>query len=175
MNGKMTPELSKFQTTARCSCGNVELTVFGAPILSAVCYCEDCQEGARQIEALPNAHPVKEPDGGTEYVLYRKDRVECSKGSNLLKDYKISEETVTKRVVATCCYSAMYLNFEKGHWLSIYRARLQGDIPPLQMRIQTKFKPNNSDIPNDVPSYPAFPLKFVLKLVAAKIAMLLHR
>ncbi|WP_438014179.1 hypothetical protein WMF18_25045 [Sorangium sp. So ce315] len=43
------------------------------------------------------------------------------------------------------------------------------------MRIYTKLKPENSDIPNDVPSYSTFPLRFVAKLVAAKIAMLLRR
>jgi hypothetical protein len=38
--------------TARCSCGSVEIEAFGAPITSAVCYCDSCQEGSRQIEAL---------------------------------------------------------------------------------------------------------------------------
>jgi len=65
----------KSEMTASCSCGSVELEAVGAPIASVVCYCDDCQEGSRQIEALPNARPVQDPDGGTAYVLYRKDRV----------------------------------------------------------------------------------------------------
>jgi hypothetical protein len=93
-----------------------------------------------------------------------------------LQGYKIREKSVTNRVVATCCNTAMFLNFDNGfHWVSAYRARFQGDVPPLQMRICTKFKPENSEIPSDVPSYSGFPLKFLAKLVAAKIAMLLHR
>jgi hypothetical protein len=45
----------------------------------------------------------------------------------------------------------------------------------LQIRICTKFKPENGDLPSDVPSYSSYPLKFLAKLVAARIAMLLHR
>ena len=69
----------------------------------------------------------------------------------------------------------MYLDFEKGHWLSMYRTRFRGAAPPVQMRIQTKFKAENSDVPSDVPNYAGYPLKFMAKLVAARIAMLLRR
>jgi glycosidase len=40
-----------------CTCGRVRCQAIGAPIVSLVCYCDDCQEGARNIEALPNAAP----------------------------------------------------------------------------------------------------------------------
>jgi hypothetical protein len=73
---------------AACSCGSVELKALGAPIASNVCYCDDCQHGSRQIEGLPNAGAVLDPDGGTAYILYRKDRIECSKGAALLKGSK---------------------------------------------------------------------------------------
>jgi len=169
------PEPPKNRTTARCTCGMVGLEAIGAPIMSVVCYCDDCQEGARRIEALPNARPVRDPDGGTAYVLYRKDHVARSRGAGLLQGYKIGEESATERVVATCCNSAMYLDFEKGHWLSVYRARFAGDAPPLQMRVQTKFKPENGDVEGDVPGYPGYPLKFMAKLAAARISMLLRR
>jgi hypothetical protein len=70
----------------------------------------------------------------------------------------------------------MFLNFDDGkHWVSVYRARFHGVAPPLQMRICTKSKPQSGDVPNDVRGYSGFPLKFVAKLVAAKIAMLLLR
>jgi hypothetical protein len=169
-------EPPKTHTTAQCTCGRVELEAVGAPIISVACYCDDCQEGSRQIEALPNARPVRDPDGGSTYVLYRKDRVECSRGAQFLQGYKIREKSATNRVVATCCNSAMFMNFDDGkHWVPVYRARFGGDVPPLQMRICTKFKSEDSDVPSDVRSYPSFPLTFVAKLVGAKIAMLLHR
>ena len=163
------------RTTARCTCGSVELEAVGAPIASTVCYCESCQEGSRQIEALPNGRPVCDSDGGTAFVLYRKDRVERSKGSQLLRGYKLKEESSTNRVVATCCNSAMFLDFGKGHWLSVYRAALRGDVPPLEMRVHTKSRPAGVELPNDVPGHPAYSLKFMAKLFAAWIAMLLRR
>jgi hypothetical protein len=67
----------------------------------------------------------------------------------------------------------LYLDFEKGHWLSVYRARLGGVLPPLRMRIQTRFIPKNTHALNDVPAYPGFPFRFVAKLLFARIAMLL--
>jgi hypothetical protein len=167
-------EPAKGHTTARCSCGRVEFETSGAPILSAACYCDDCQEGSRQIERLPSAPPVQDPDGGTAYLLYRKDRMKCAKGAEHLRDHRIKEGSHTRRVVTTCCNSAMFLDFQKGHWFSVYRARFEGDVPPLQMRVQTKFKPQNSKDPGDVPSYAGFPLKFMFKLVAARVAMLLN-
>jgi hypothetical protein len=38
----------------------------------------------------------------------------------------------------------------------------------------TKFRPENGDIPRDVPSYPTYPFKFLAKLLVARIAILLH-
>lgn len=88
---------------ARCSCGSVELETWGAPILSAACCCDDCQQGSGQIERLEDAPPVRDPDGGTAYLLFRKDRMRCTKGAENLRDYRIRAESHTRRVVATCC------------------------------------------------------------------------
>lgn len=101
--------------------------------------------------------------------------MKCSKGGEHLHDYKIKEESPTRRVVAACCNSAMFLDFQKGHWFSVYGARFEGDAPPVQMRVQTKFKPQSIKDPGDVPSYASYPIKFMWKLAAARIAMLLHR
>jgi hypothetical protein len=161
--------------TARCACGSVELEPTGDPITSTVCYCESCQQGSRQIEALPNGRPACGSDGGTAYVLYRKDRIEYSKGSRLLRGLKLRDESSTRRVVASCCASPMFLDFEKGHWLSVYRTALRGDVPPPEMRVHTKSKPAGSDLPNDVPNYSGYSLKFMAKLFGAWIAMLLRR
>ena len=161
---------------ARCSCGNVEIETVGIPIASAVCYCDSCQEGSRQIEALTNAVPILDPDGGTAYVLYRKDRIKYSKGAELLKGYKIDEKSSTSRVVATCCNSAMVMQFDDArHWVPVFRGRFQGDIPPLQWRVCTKFKPENAKIPNDIPSSKMYPVGLMVKLLASRISMLLGK
>jgi hypothetical protein len=162
--------------TARCSCGSVEIEAFGTPITSAVCYCDSCQEGSRQIEALAKAVRILGPDGGTPYVLYRKDRIKYSMGAELLKDYKIEAKSTTNRVVATCCNSAMVMRFDDAkHWVPVYRARFQGDLPPLQWRICTKFKPENAGIPTDIPSSAMYPAGFVWKLLTSKLSMLFGR
>jgi hypothetical protein len=57
----------------------------------------------------------------------------------------------------------------------ISRNRFQGEIPKLEMRINAKFKSDGRQPPQDAPSYSAFPLKFVRKLLGAKISMMLHR
>jgi hypothetical protein len=162
--------------TVNCVCGKVVVEAIGAPITSVICYCDDCQEGARQIKSLPHAISVQDPDGGTAYLVYRKDRVTCLKGTSLLRHHKIREDSATNRVIATCCNSAMFLNFDDGkHWVDLYRSRCEGDVSPVQMRICTKFKPDGRTIPTDVPHYSRYAMSFLLKLVLAKAAMLLHR
>jgi hypothetical protein len=70
----------------------------------------------------------------------------------------------------------MFMNFDKGpYWVSAYRARFQGDLPPLQMRICTKYKSPDVVLPGDVPVYPGYPLKLVAMLLASGVAMFLRR
>ncbi len=162
--------------TVNCACGCVAVEAIGAPITSVVCYCDDCQEGARQISLLSNAISIQEPDGGTAYLVYRKDRVACLRGASLLKHHKIRANSATNRVIASCCNSAMFVNFDDGkHWVDLYRSRCQGDVLPVQMRVCTKFNPEGRTIPTDVRQYPRYPMALVMKLVLAKAAMMLHR
>ena len=161
---------------ASCVCGQVAVEATDNPIVTAVCYCDDCQEGARRIEALPNATAILESDGGTAYLLFRKDRIRCAQGDALLKSYKLKETSATNRVVATCCNSAMFVNFDKGpHWVSAYRARFHGDLPPMEMRVCTKFRPGDAELPADAPNYPGYPLRLIARLLVAGVAMLLRR
>jgi hypothetical protein len=164
------------RATVNCMCGQVAYEAIGAPITCVTCYCDDCQEGARQIQSLPHANSVQEPDGGTEYLVFRKDRVRCLKGTSLLRNHKIREDSATNRVIAICCNSAMLLNFDDGkHWVDLYRSRCKNDVLPVQMRICTQFRPDGRAIPTDVPNYSRYPMSFIMKLVLAKLAMLLHR
>ena len=64
---------------AACACGKVELSATGAPIAAAICYCNDCQAGGHMIEALPDAPKVLNDDGGSDYILFRKDRARATK------------------------------------------------------------------------------------------------
>jgi hypothetical protein len=149
------------------------LMLRGDAMMTVTCCCDSCQEGSRRIEALPNAPSVREPDGGTAYTLYRKDRVTYVKGSELLEDYKLEENSKTNRVVASCCNSAVLMRFDDArHWIPVYRARLGPNPPPIQMRICTGFMPENGAIPNDVPSHREYPAAFIVKLLSSRVAML---
>ena len=157
--------------TASCRCGVVKLEATGAPIAHAACYCASCQEAGRRIEQLADAPPVLEADGGADYVLYRKDRVRCVQGGERLQAHRLTPDSPTRRMVATCCNSAMFLDFTKGHWLSMFRNRFSSGAPPLEMRVMTAERRADVVLADDVPNYPRHSSKFMLKLIAAWIAM----
>jgi hypothetical protein len=139
---------------ATCRCGQVVLRVEGAPILHAACYCTSCQEAGRLIDQLSGASPVLGDDGGTDYLCFRKDRVRCTHGGERLAEFRLKPGSPTRRMVAECCNTAMFLDFTKGHWLSLYRGPIAGTVPPLQMRLMTAERREGLVLPNDAPAYP---------------------
>ena len=162
--------------SAMCQCGKVKIEAVGLPILTGACYCTSCQEAGRRFEELASAPPVLDPDSGTAYVLYRKDRLQCAMGQEHLQEHRLKPDSSTRRVVATCCNSAMFLDFTKGHWLSIYRNRFaKKDVPPLDMQVMTKERRVGVQLADDAPNYSGHSGKFMLKLIAAWIAMGLRR
>jgi hypothetical protein len=155
---------------ARCACGAVEIEAAGPPILAVACYCDDCQEGWARIEG---ARGALEPDGGSPYLVYRKDRFRCVSGASVLQAHKVREGSPTKRVVASCCNTAMFLGFDDArHWISACRGRFEGDLPPLRMRVCTKFKRAGVELPDDMPNHLMYAPGFLAKLLGARIAML---
>jgi hypothetical protein len=78
-------------------------------------------------------------------------------------------------MVATCCNSAMLLDFTKGHWLTVYRKRFPSDAPPIEMRVMTRDRPQGAQVSDDVPNYGSHSGKFMWKLLCARIAMLFGR
>lgn len=162
---------------ARCACGQVEVEGSGEPIVSLVCYCDDCQAGGHLIEAMANAQPVLDPDGGSSSVLYRKDRFRIVRGEERLAGIRNRPDSQTERVVATCCNTAMFMRFDQGgpFWIPIYRNRLGQDAPPLEMRVSTRFAPDPAAIPMDVPQHRGIAPRFALRLVLAYASMVLRR
>lgn len=120
--------------SAVCACKKVEIEAYGPRIVSAACYCANCREAGGQFERLPGAPRLLDADGATAVILYRKDRVRCAKGQEHLKEHRLTPASPTRRVIATCCNSAMFLDFTSGHWLSMYRNRFTSDAPPPEMR-----------------------------------------
>ena len=158
-------------TSATCRCGKVALQIEGRPILRGICYCQSCQEAGRLHQAQANADAIVADDGGTDYVLYRKDKVRCIGGGELLEARRLKPETPTRRMFARCCNTAMFLDFTRGHWLTIYRGRLPADVPPATMRVMTAERTAGAALPDDTTNYPGVSGKFMLKLLRAWIAM----
>jgi hypothetical protein len=157
--------------SATCQCGQVKIEAVGRPILAGACYCSDCQEAGRRLEQLASAPPVLDSDSGTGVILVRKDRVRWVAGQDYLEEHRLKPESPTRRLVATCCNTAMFLDFTKGHWLSMYRNRFAVGAPPLEMRMMTKERRAGVELADDVPNYAGYSGKFMMKLMGAWIAM----
>src|SRR5580693_753834 len=107
--------------TALCRCGQVEFHLEGPPIMRVACYCSSCQAAAHAFVREFGPPPVVADNGGTDLVLYRKDRVAQISGGDWFRERRLTPESSTRRMVATCCGTPMMMDFAKGHWLSFYR------------------------------------------------------
>lgn len=157
---------------AACRCGQVSFEATGEPIVGAACYCTSCRQAGEQIEALPKASPVLEADGSTRFALYRKDRMRCVGGSDRLAAHRLTPQATTRRVIAGCCNTAMFLEFKGGHWLSVYNQRFApGDQPPLEMRTMTRDRRPGVEFTDRLPSYSTHSGRFMWRLLTAWAAM----
>jgi hypothetical protein len=92
-------------------------------------------------------------------------------GREHLEEYRLKPDSPTRRVLAACCNSAMFGDFTKGHWLSLYRKRFPAGVPPVEMRVMTRDRGVDVVLGDDLPSYSGFPARFLWKLLIAWIAM----
>ena len=158
--------------TASCQCGAVTVELTGKPIMAATCYCQSCQTAGRGFEVLPGAHAVVGPDGGTPYVLMRKDRLQWLSGADRLEEHRLKPDSPTRRFVARCCNTPIALEFTKGHWLSIYSGRIPEDQrPAAEMRTIVGDRPEGVELPDDIPNYRTPSGKFMWRLLTAWAAM----
>ena len=159
-------------TQLSCACGAVRLEVRGAPIINTECHCTSCTEAGRRLGALDLPQPILTPHGGTRYVLYRKDRVSFLTGAENLSAFRLGPSATTRRVLASCCNTPLFLEFKGGHWLSLYGNLWKPDeLPPLQVRTMMQDAPDRAGVPNDVPSGAMATAGFYRKLLVAWIAM----
>lgn len=115
-----------------------------------------------------------EPSGGVAYLLYRKDRVTCVRGSELLAGHKLNDKTITYRVVATCCGAPMGTAYDGGpHWVDIVRPRVRGSLPPTEVRTFTRNRATGA--PDGIPGSSGLNFRLMARLFAAWIPMLLSR
>jgi len=157
---------------AHCRCGAVVAAAIGKPIIANVCYCADCQAAAR-IEAPPLSGAIETTaDGGTECLIFRKDRFAVTKGAERLQAARLKQDASTRRMIATCCNSGMYMAFDDAKpWVSVFRARFVGEVPPVEMRICTKYRRFPEKLDDRLPNHPGYPAKMMLRILTAWIAM----
>ena len=161
------------RSAIRCDCGRTVLELDGQPIVTVECHCDSCRQAALRLESLADAPKLAEANGGTRAVLYRKDRIDCVSGAETLAEHRLDPASKTRRVVATCCNSAMFLDFTPGHWLTLYARRWQErDRPPLDMRVMVADRPAElAPLPADVPNLPGHSFPFMLRLIRAWVGM----
>lgn len=168
----MTNKREKTSRVASCQCGAVTLELIGKPIVAATCYCHSCQEAGRAFDALPGAPGTLGGDGGTPYVLVRKDRLAWLSGTDRLDEHRLKPDSSTRRFVARYCNSPVALEFTKGHWLSVYAARLPEDErPTAEMRTIVGDRPEGVELADDIPNYATPSGKFMWRLLKAWAAM----
>lgn len=115
---------------------------------------------------------MTDPDGGTPFVLYRKDRVSFLNSSTELREHRLQPESTTRRVVASCCLAPMFLEFESGHWLSLYAWRLpQESRPEIEVRTMTRDAPPGLKFSDGVPSPRSHTIGFMARLLWAWVLM----
>ena len=157
--------------SASCHCGAFSLRAEGAPILSTVCYCRSCQAAAPAL-ARAGGESLLEVDAGTWCLLYRKDRVRWASEAGALREYRLTPTSATRRVVTSCCHTPMFMEFTRGHWLSLYTRRFPPEgRPPLQLRIMTRDAPLGTHFSDHVPSYPTQSFGFFVRLLWAWACM----
>ena len=113
-----------------------------------------------------------EGNGGTRFVLYRKDRVRFIAGAGRLREFRLTPASTTRRIVARCCSTPMFLEFQNGHWLSLYGCLWpEGTLPPLDLRTMTGDLPDRSRLPGDIRNSRWQSAAFFAKLFGAWVAM----
>lgn len=159
-------------TNIHCACGKTHLEVEGDPILVSECLCNSCREAAGRLATLPGARNILNSHGATPCAEYRKDRVRIVSGKEHLREFRLSAEAGSRRVVATCCNTPVFLEMKGAHWLSVYlhlwpeKAR-----PKVELRTMTGDLADASGLANDIPNLKTHTVLFYAKLLGAWIGM----
>ena len=155
-------------TRIACPCGATVMALTGGSIVATECHCTSCRMAGKRMEALPGAAEIRAPNGGTPFVLWRKDRVSCQRGAEHLRTFRLDADSPTERVVAACCNAPMYLSFKPGHWLSLYAKRWPDGIGPSPTeRTMTGDRTDRTMLSKDIPNSKRWSPRFFAKLLWA--------
>jgi len=161
------------ETTAiSCACGQTRLELKGHPILVSECLCDSCRAAAARLATLRGAKSVLTSYGATPCAEYRKDRVRILSGTEHLGEFRLSADAGSRRVVATCCNTPVFLEMKGAHWLSVYLHLWPDDArPKAEMRTMAGDLPDASYLPDDIPNLKSHTVSFYAKLLGAWVGM----
>ena len=94
--------------TITCACGKVHLEAVGSPMMSVICHCTSCRTAGREFDSRSRLAPIVDVSGGTPVVLWRKDRLKCIEGCESLEAYRLTPDSPSRRMVASCCDTPMF-------------------------------------------------------------------
>jgi hypothetical protein len=155
-----------------CACGWTRFEAQGAPILVSECLCSSCRAAADRLAKLPGARNILTSYGATPCAEYGKDRVRLLSGAEHLKEFRLSADAGSRRVVATCCNTPVFLEMKGAHWLSIYlHLWPEESRPEAGMRTMVGDLSDASNLPDDIPNLKSHTVAFYAKLLGAWIAM----
>jgi hypothetical protein len=152
---------------AYCACGRVTFEASGKPMTVISCYCDDCQNFAKELDAS-GGHSGVSADGGTIGTMYRKDLVRCVSGEDLLIDRKFRPGSPTTRQLTSCCNSNVLTKFD--NWLPMVVLRTHSkNVDSVRPRIciHTKFAPDPARIQHDAQRAAKLPPNLILKVLGA--------
>lgn len=155
-----------------CTCGAMRIEAVGAPILVSECLCDSCRAAAARLAALPVARSMLTSYGATPTAEYRKDRVRFVAGTQHLREFRLRPGAGTRRVVAACCNTPMFLEMKGAHWLSVY-LHLWPEAQRLkpELRTMTSDLSDASGLPDDIPNLKTHTIRFYAKLFGAWASM----
>jgi hypothetical protein len=100
-------------------------------------------------------------------MLFRRGRIACTRGADRLQASGLTDASKTRRMIAGCCTTPMYLAFDdRRPWVSAFRASFGVDAPPVEMRICTRFRRPEDTAEDGLLSYPGYPLAMVIRILA---------
>lgn len=151
-----------------CICGQVQYQAAGKPIVTAVCYCADCQAAGDLFAALPAKASFRERDGGTAYVTLMDKDWTALRGEDKLEAVKLRPDAPTSRYVTTCCRTPMFIKHHPGFWVSTFRERYKNP-PALEWRNKVKARKTDLPFADDIPRFNSFPLRLFGRLLKARL------
>jgi hypothetical protein len=161
------------QTThLSCRCGRTRLEVTGQPFMVTECLCNSCRAAAARLGALSGAPPMLTPYGATPCAEVRKDRLRIVAGADSLREFRLTPTSGTRRVVAACCNTPLFIEARGGHWVSLYlHLWPPGTAPAPRLRTMTGDLADPSALPADIPNRKTHSLGFLATLLAAWVGM----